>query len=84
MNYESQGRKASRTIRALLADRNTSIESLAEGSGISLSTIKRRLLTGGWTLDETQQVADFFKVSIVEVITPIDERPAITIAAVAS
>ncbi|MBS0231743.1 MAG: helix-turn-helix transcriptional regulator [Proteobacteria bacterium] len=81
MNYESQGRKASRTIRALLADRNDSIERLAEGSGISLSTLKRRLIGGAFTLDEIAQIADYFGISIVDVITPINERPAITVVA---
>lgn len=81
MNYETPSGKAARAIRSILADRRESIESLAEGTGITLSTLKRRLLTATpFTIDELGLIASHFGVSIVDVITPMTERPAVAVA----
>lgn len=83
MNYETPSGKAARTVRSILADRRESIESLSEGTGIALSTLKRRLLTATpFTIDELGLIAKHFGMPIVDVITPLSERPAV--AAVAS
>lgn len=75
MNYSTPSGKAARSIRALLADRRESIESLADGTGIALSTLKRRLLGASpFTIDELGLVAEYFGVSILDVLTPISER----------
>lgn len=74
MNYGTPSGKAARAIRAILADRGESIESLSNGTGIALSTLKRRLLGAPFTLDEIGLIAEHFGISIAAVITPIDER----------
>lgn len=77
MNYSTPSGKAARAIRSILADRRESLETLAAETGIALSTLKRRLLLATpFTIDELGLIASHFKVSIVEVITPIDERQA--------
>jgi len=71
MNYDTPSRKSARAIRSILFDRHESIESLAAGTGIALSTLKRRLLGASpFTIDELGLIAAYFKVSIVEVMTP--------------
>lgn len=78
MNYGTPSGKAARSIRSLLADRRESIESLAAGTGIALSTLKRRLLGATpFTLDEVGLIATYFGVSIFEVMTPIGDRPVL-------
>ncbi|MCB8043682.1 helix-turn-helix transcriptional regulator [Microbacterium oxydans] len=75
MNYSTPSGKAARTIRSILADRRESVESLAENTGISLSTLKRRLLLSHpFTIDELGLIASYFEVSIIDVLTPIGER----------
>ena len=75
MNYSTPSGKAARAIRSILADRRESVEKLAEETGISLSTLKRRLLGATpFTIDELGLIAEYFGVSIVEVLTPIEER----------
>ncbi|GGO59006.1 hypothetical protein GCM10010910_00920 [Microbacterium nanhaiense] len=76
MEYGTYSGKASRAIRILLADRKLSIEALSAGSGISLSTLKRRLLgSTPFTLDEIGLIAEFFDVPIMAVI---EARQAVT------
>lgn len=76
MNYGTPSGKAARSIRALLADRRESIENLSEGTGIALSTLKRRLLGATpFTIDELGLIAEYFRVPIVDVLTPLGERP---------
>lgn len=78
MNYSTPSGKAARAIRSILADRRESVEKLAEETGISLSTLKRRLLLSTpFTIDELGLIANYFEVSIIEVITPVDERAAV-------
>ncbi|MDQ1111092.1 DNA-binding Xre family transcriptional regulator [Microbacterium testaceum] len=75
MNYTTPSGKASRAIRSILADRRESVEKLAEATGISLSTLKRRLLLASpFTIDELGLIAAHFNLSIIDVITPVDER----------
>lgn len=75
MNYDTRSGRAARAIRSILADRRLSVEALAEGTGLALSTLKRRLLgTTPFTIDELGIIADFFEVSIVDVLVPISER----------
>jgi hypothetical protein len=77
MNYSTPSGKAARAIRSILADRRESVETLAVQTGIALSTLKRRLLLATpFTIDELGLIASHFEVSILEVITPIDERQA--------
>lgn len=65
MNYGSLSGKAARATRVLLADKRKSIEWLSETTGISLSTIKRRLLgSHPFTVDEVGLVATAFDVPI--------------------
>lgn len=80
MNYGTPSGKAARAIRAILADRGESIESLANGTGIALSTLKRRLLGAPFTLDEVGLIAEYFGTSIANVITPINERVVVDAA----
>lgn len=69
MDYGTYSGKASRAIRILLADRDLSIEALSDGTGISLSTLKRRLLGATpFTLDEIGLIAEFFSVPLMSVI----------------
>jgi transcriptional regulator with XRE-family HTH domain len=76
MNYEAWSSKAIRAIRAILAERNESIESLSENTGIALSTLKRRLKgTTPFTVDEIGMIADYFTLPFTAVLTPITERP---------
>ncbi len=79
MNYESASAKAARAIRSILADRRESIESLSEGTGITLSTLKRRLLlASSFTIDELSLIARYFEVPVSDVLTPIADRPSVT------
>lgn len=74
MNYSTPSGKAARAIRSLLADRRESIEALSAGTGLALSTLKRRLLGATpFTIDELSMIAEYFGVSIVAVLTPITE-----------
>lgn len=78
MNYDTPSGKAARAIRSILADQRVSVEALAEGTGIALSTIKRRLLgTSPFSIDELGLIAAFLGVSIVDVLVPISEREAV-------
>lgn len=71
MNYDTPSLKSARAIRSILFDRHESIESLAAGTGIALSTLKRRLLGASpFTIDELGLVASYFDVSILDVMTP--------------
>lgn len=82
MNYSTPSGKAARAIRAILADRRQSIEALAAGTGLSLSTLKRRLLTRSpFTIDELVVIASFFEVQLADVLTPFDERRIVGSAA---
>lgn len=82
MNYSTPSGKAARAIRAILADRRQSIEALAAGTGLSLSTLKRRLLTHSpFTIDELVVIAGYFEVQLADVLTPFDERRVVGSAA---
>lgn len=71
MNYESFSSRACRSIRILLASRRISIADLAEGTGISLSTLKRRLLGATpFTIDELGLIANFFTVEVAALLNP--------------
>lgn len=71
MNYDTPSRKSARAIRSTLFDRHESIESLAAGTGIALSTLKRRLLGASpFTIDELGLIAAYFDVSILDVMAP--------------
>ncbi len=75
MNYDTPSGKAARAVRSILADRRESVESLAEGTGISLSTLKRRLLLATpFTIDELGLIASYFDTSILNVLTPVTDR----------
>ncbi|GAB3292824.1 helix-turn-helix domain-containing protein [Pseudoclavibacter terrae] len=77
MNYESPSSKAARSVRALLAEKRESIESLAEATGIAHSTLKRRLLTiSPFTIDELSVIAEHFGVRVHDLLTPPSERLA--------
>jgi hypothetical protein len=77
VNYSTPSGKAARAIRSILADRRESVESLAEGTGIALSTLKRRLLLATpFTIDELGLIAQHFQVPITEVLVPLSDRPA--------
>jgi hypothetical protein len=77
MNYESPSGRAARAIRSILADRRESIEALSDETGIALSTLKRRLLLASpFTIDELGLIANHFNVPIMDVLTPVSERPA--------
>ncbi|MFI8593748.1 helix-turn-helix domain-containing protein [Microbacterium sp. NPDC078428] len=77
MNYETPSGRAARAIRSILADRRESIEALADGTGITLSTLKRRLLLASpFTIDELGLIANHFEVPIIDVLTPVTDRPA--------
>lgn len=77
MNYSTPSGKAARAIRSILADRRESVETLSDETGISLSTLKRRLLLATpFTIDELGLIAQHFEVSIVDVLVPINERAA--------
>lgn len=74
MNYFTS-QKSARAIRVILADRRQTIESLSVGSGISLSTLKRRLYgESPFTIDEMVMIADFWAVSLTEIMTPLSDR----------
>lgn len=78
MNYETPSGKAARAIRSILADRRVSVEALSDGSGISLSTLKRRLLGATpFTIDELGLIANALSVSLVDVLVPISDREAV-------
>jgi transcriptional regulator with XRE-family HTH domain len=82
MNYDTPSGKAARAIRSILADRRESIESLADGTGIALSTVKRRLLLASpFTIDELGLIAQYFDVPIADVMTPVSERPSAAVSA---
>lgn len=85
MNYETWSKRASRAIRALLASKGESIESLAESTGIAHSTLKRRLVgTSPFTIDELQLIAEHFDVTVSQVLTPpYEDAPAPREAALA-
>lgn len=75
MNYDTPSGKAARAVRSILADRRESVESLAQGTGISLSTLKRRLLLATpFTIDELGLIASYFDTSILNVLTPVTDR----------
>lgn len=75
MNYDTPSGKAVRAVRSILADRRESIESLSESTGISLSTLKRRLLLASpFTIDELGLIANHFELPIVAVLVPVTER----------
>ncbi|QEA27083.1 hypothetical protein FGL91_00065 [Microbacterium sp. CBA3102] len=77
MNYSTPSGKAARAVRSILADRRESVETLSEMTGISLSTLKRRLLLATpFTIDELGLIAQHFEVSIIDVLIPISEREA--------
>lgn len=81
MNYQTASGKAARAIRAILADRAESIETLSEGTGISLSTLKRRLLgASSFSINELALIAAYFDVPMADVLTPLSERPAVAVA----
>lgn len=71
MNYDTPSGKSARAIRSILFDRRESIESLAAGTGIALSTLKRRLLVASpFTIDELGLIAAYFGVPITDVLAP--------------
>lgn len=75
MNYESLSSKSARCIRALLAARGESIETLANQTGIAHSTLKRRLSgRSPFTIDELSYIAKHFGVSVAQLIAPPFER----------
>ncbi|PPI08214.1 helix-turn-helix transcriptional regulator [Rathayibacter sp. AY1B8] len=77
MNYDTPNSRAGRAIRVLLAERGESIEALSDGTGISNSTLKRRLLGAtSFTIDELGLVAQYFDVPLTHVVVSPAEREA--------
>ena len=75
MNYSTPSGKAARAVRSILADRRESVETLSESTGISLSTLKRRLLLATpFTIDELGLIAQHFEVPLIDVLVPITDR----------
>ncbi|MFJ4166325.1 hypothetical protein ACIPY5_12280 [Microbacterium sp. NPDC089698] len=75
MNYSTPSGKAARAVRSILADRRESVETLSESTGISLSTLKRRLLLATpFTIDELGLIAQHFEVPLINVLVPITDR----------
>lgn len=74
MNYITPSGRAVKAIRIYLADRGESIEALAEGSGISHSTLKRRLRGDSpFTIDELSLIAQHFGVPVPAIlVSPLD------------
>ncbi|QIK63798.1 helix-turn-helix transcriptional regulator [Leucobacter viscericola] len=78
MNYSTPSIRASRAVRALLHDRRESQEQLAEATGISLSTLKRRMLNiSPFTINELFAIARHFGVGIEDVLSSPMERVAV-------
>ncbi|QIK63665.1 helix-turn-helix transcriptional regulator [Leucobacter viscericola] len=65
-------------VRVLLNDRKQSQDYLAESTGISLSTLKRRMSNASsFTIDELFEIADHFDVSVNAVLgcSAVDVAP---------
>lgn len=71
MNYATPSAQAALAVRALLHDRAETQERLADSIGISLSTLKRRMLcTSPFTIDELFAIARYFDVPLPQVLFP--------------
>lgn len=69
MNYISPSAQAARTIRLHLADRGEAIETLSNVTGISHSTLKRRLNgLSSFTIDELDVIARHFSVTVSDLL----------------
>lgn len=76
MNYATPSAQAALAVRALLNDRVETQERLADSIGISLSTLKRRMLcTSPFTIDELFAIARHFDVPLPHVLFPRAARP---------
>ncbi|GAA1776856.1 helix-turn-helix domain-containing protein [Leucobacter iarius] len=65
MNYATPSAQAALAVRALLHDRAETQERLADSIGISLSTLKRRMLCASpFTIDELFAIARHFDVPL--------------------
>ncbi len=75
MDYTTPSARAARAVRALLHDREETQERLSAGTGIALSTLKRRMLGATpFTIDELFAIAQYFRVPIAGVLAPANER----------
>jgi len=64
MNYSNVSNNTVSNIRGLLGSNRESIETLSRSTGISLSTLKRRLLNKApFTLDEITAIAKHFGIT---------------------
>jgi len=71
MDYEPLSSKATRSIKALLAVRGETIESLSECTAIPHSTLKRRLRgMSSFTIDELSAISLHFGVPASELLKP--------------
>ncbi|PIO50427.1 hypothetical protein BV502_08770 [Leucobacter sp. OAMLP11] len=71
MNYATPSAQAALAVRALLVDRTETQERLADSIGISLSTLKRRMLCASpFTIDELFAIARHFDVPLPHVLFP--------------
>ena len=71
MNYATPSAQAALAVRALLHDRNETQERLADSIGISVSTLKRRMLVvSPFTIDELVAIARHFEVPLPRVLLP--------------
>ena len=69
MNYATPSAQAALAVRALLHDRSETQERLADSIGISLSTLKRRMLCASpFTIDELFAIARHFDVPLPHVL----------------
>jgi plasmid maintenance system antidote protein VapI len=70
MNYETPNHNVILNTRGLLGIRRESIEKLSAATGISLSTLKRRLLgKSKFTLDEVSKLSEHFGVSVQFIVS---------------
>ncbi|MGH3365697.1 MAG: helix-turn-helix domain-containing protein [Nocardioidaceae bacterium] len=59
----------SASIRALAAGRGLTHGGVAEAVGIPRSTFERRLAKGGWTATEAVRLAEWFEVTLDDLVT---------------
>ncbi len=78
MNYEpTPSGIVSRNTRALLAIRRESISDLAEATGLSKSTLNRRLLgRGKYTVDELALISRHFDMAPSSLTSPLFDEAA--------
>lgn len=69
-------RTAGVAIRVLLHQIGMTQEQLADGVGMSLSTLKRRLLGGSFRIDELVAISNYLGVPLDDVLTPPGSRVA--------